>query len=159
MIISRMKSLLKTILILLIISPFVSLAQTKDSDKTTFEQCIPKPDVIDGQTVYTILEAMPQYPGGDLEMMKFVHQHINFPGINIDDGIPPSTTYVTFVIDSTGQIRNSCILRRQNKEYLTPLEKEALRVVNMMPKNWTPGKKNGKVVAARFNLPIRICLK
>jgi periplasmic protein TonB len=64
------------------------------------------------------------------------------------------TVYVSFVVDSLGKVRNPKLLRGVGDE----LDKEALRVVNLMP-IWTPGKINGNPVNVQYNIPIRFTLR
>jgi len=63
------------------------------------------------------------------------------------------TVNLRFILDTTGTVKNAEI----TKSVHPLLDKEALRVVNAMPK-WIPGKQNGKVVYVYYNLPIRFKL-
>ena len=128
---------------------------TDDTLKNVSIHCISSPDNLDGQNVFLFVDSMPEFPDGTTMMMKFIRNNLTFP-IQQDEW--SGTIYVTFVIDLTGQIRNACILKPHLKDELTPNEKEVLRVVNLMPK-WTPGRKDGKMVYVRMNLPVRIELK
>jgi len=127
---------------------FYSYSQKTDS---IFNECISISDTIDGQKVFAYAELMPEYPGEIDSMKKFIFQNLKYQQEREDWY---GKIYITFVVDSIGNIRNPCILKRQNKEYITPIEQEALRVINLMPK-WMPGKQNGKPKAVRYCLPIK----
>jgi len=68
------------------------------------------------------------------------------------------TLYATFIIDTTGNIRNISITNRLSSERLTPLETEFIRVINRMPK-WIPAEQKGKKVCSRVVLPLRIPIR
>ena len=73
---------------------------------------------------------MPSFPGGELEMQKFLKKNIQYPAMEQEAGIQ-GTVYVTFVVDKDGNINNVEILRGVSSG--PNLGKEALRVVKMMP--------------------------
>lgn len=98
--------------------------------------------------VFTIVEEMPSFPGGDAERQKFLGSNIVYPQQATENGIQ-GTVYVSFVVDSKGNITDVKILRGIGGG----CDEEALRVVKMMPK-WHPGKQNGKQVRVLFNMPI-----
>ena len=99
--------------------------------------------------VFTIVEEMPSFPGGDSERMgKFLADNIQYPQQATENGIQ-GTVYVSFVVDSKGNITDAKILRGIGGG----CDEEALRVVKMMPK-WHAGKQNGKQVRVLFNMPI-----
>lgn len=101
----------------------------------------------------TVVEQMPQYPGGNQEMMKFIHENLRLPQEEIDAAIY-SRIVVRFIVDENGNIVKPQIARR-----ITPkIDKEVLRVVNLMPK-WIPGKQNGEYVATYYSLPISLNLR
>ena len=56
---------------------------------------------------------------------------------------------ISFIIDNNGQVLDIKV----NRGISETLDNEAIRIVSLMP-NWTPGKKNGKPVKSRYNLPI-----
>ncbi len=111
-----------------------------------------KPEVIEvpeeKKEVFTIVEEMPSFPGGDAERQKFLGANIVYPQQATENGIQ-GTVYVSFVVDSKGNITDAKILRGIGGG----CDEEALRVVKMMPK-WHPGKQNGKQVRVLFNMPI-----
>jgi protein TonB len=107
------------------------------------------------EEIFTVVEQMPEFPGGAAEMYKFISKNIQYPQIEKENGIS-GTVYVTFVVDKNGNINDVKSLRGVAGG--PNLEKEALRVVKMMPA-WKSGKQNGREVSVQFNLPIKFVLK
>jgi protein TonB len=99
--------------------------------------------------VNSIAEQMPEYPGGEEALFKFLLKNIHFPDEATNQTIS-TTVRVKFIINENGIIDSvHC-----DKEYEFGLADEAMRVVKMMPK-WIPGQNNGRAVAVRCTLPIR----
>jgi len=105
-------------------------------------------EVEETKPVFTIVEEMPSFPGGEAERNKFLATNIVYPQQATENGIQ-GTVYVSFVVDSKGNVTDVKILRGIGGG----CDEEALRVVKMMPK-WHPGKQNGKQVRVLFNMPI-----
>ena len=98
--------------------------------------------------VFDVVEVMPQFPGGQIAMMKYIMENMKYPEQAMKEGIQGRVT-VRFIVEKDGRVSNVRLLRS-----VQPLlDKEAVRVVESMPK-WTPGKHNGKPVRVRFNLPV-----
>lgn len=102
---------------------------------------------------YDVVEVMPQYPGGQIAMLKYIMENIKYPKQIMEEGIQGRVT-VSFIVEKDGRVSNVRLLRSVQ----SALDKEAIRVVKSMPK-WTPGKHNGKPVRVRFNLPVMFKLK
>jgi TonB family protein len=102
--------------------------------------------------VYTIVENMPEYPGGQPAMYDYLLKAIKYPDEARKKGIT-GTVYVNFVVEEDGTISTVKILRGIGGG----CDEESIRVVKSMPK-WLPGTQNGKKVAVIFNLPIRYAL-
>lgn len=98
--------------------------------------------------IYTTVEEMPQYPGGDEAMKKYLQDNLKYPETAKNDQIEGKVV-VGFVVDKKGKIQSPRIVRSISPE----LDQEALRVIKSMPK-WTPGKQKGKKVAVSYNVPI-----
>lgn len=98
--------------------------------------------------VYDVVEVMPQFPGGQTAMLKYIMENIKYPKQIMEEGIQGRVT-VSFIVEKDGRVSNVRLLRS-----VQPLlDKEAVRVVKSMPK-WSPGKQKGKPVRVRFNLPV-----
>lgn len=122
--------------------------------KTINSECIHPIDTIDGMTVLTLVEKMPEYKGGDQELMKYLATNIKYPTTENDDDLQ-FKIFATFVIDTVGKVRNPCILRPKYADRLTPIETEILRVIESMH-DWVPGMINEKKVPVRYTMPINI---
>jgi len=116
-------------------------------------------DTIDGQIVYPFadktLDKLPEFPGGNAMMMSFIRKNLI---IQKEQEDWQGSIYISFIVDTTGQVRNAYIYKRYFKGALTPIENEALRVVNIMP-IWSVGQKKGKKVPVQITLPIKFGLK
>ncbi len=103
--------------------------------------------------IFTVVESMPEFPGGAEEMMRFIAQNIKYPPIARESGIQ-GRVFVNFVVEPSGAVSNVKVLRGIGGG----CDEEAIRVVQSMPK-WTPGRQRGKAVRVSFNLPVRFTLQ
>ena len=103
----------------------------------------------------TIVEQMPQFPGGEAAMMKYIQQNVSYPQME-KEGQIQGTCYVTFVVEKDGSITDVKVLRGVSGG--PGCDKEAMRVVKSMPA-WKAGKQNGREVRVQFNLPIKFTLR
>jgi len=103
--------------------------------------------------VFFIVEDMPEFPGGELALRKYIANAIKYPVIAQENGIQ-GKVYVTFVVDKDGSISDARIARGVDAS----LDKEALRVVGTLPK-WKPGKQRGKPVRVSYTVPINFVLQ
>lgn len=97
------------------------------------------------------LGTQPEFPGGFAELMKFLQKNIKYPVKERDNGIQ-GKVFVGFVVSTEGEVKHIVILKGVTGG--EGLDKEAMRVVGLMPK-WTPGTINGKPVDVLYNLPIK----
>lgn len=107
----------------------------------------------DEAQVFFIVEDMPEFPGGDLALRKYIANSIKYPVIAQENGIQ-GKVYVTFVVGKSGKVTNASIARGVDPS----LDKEALRVVNALP-TWKPGKQRGKPVNVSYTVPINFVLQ
>jgi len=103
--------------------------------------------------VFFIVEDMPEFPGGELALRQYIAKQIKYPVIAQENGIQ-GKVYVTFVVSKDGSITNAGIARGVDPS----LDKEALRVVNRLPR-WKPGKQRGKAVNVSYTVPINFVLQ
>ncbi len=101
----------------------------------------------------SFVEEMPEFPGGNAAMMKYLSAHVKYPQEAVEYGIQ-GTVYVSLVVEVDGRINEVKVIRGIG----AGCDEEALRVVKGMP-NWKPGKQNGKAVRTRYNLPFRYLLQ
>lgn len=98
--------------------------------------------------VFTIVEEMPSYPGGDMKMYEYLGKNIKYPQIARESGIQ-GRVFVNFVVEPDGSVSNVKVLRGIGGG----CDEEAIRVVKSMPK-WKPGKQRGKAVRVSYTLPV-----
>ena len=103
------------------------------------------------QEIFTIVEQMPVFPGGEGELMKYLQKNIKNPAMAKENGIT-GTVYCQFVIDVEGKVTDVKVVRG-----VPGLDGEATRVIKSMPP-WKPGKQTGKAVPVQFTLPIKFTL-
>jgi protein TonB len=114
-----------------------------------------KPQVIEQPKeaeIFTVVEENPQFPGGDAELYKFLHESIKYPEEAKELGIQ-GRVFVNFVVETDGSVSNVKVLRGIGGG----CDEEAIRVVKSMPR-WTPGKQRGIPVRVSYNLPIKFTL-
>jgi protein TonB len=103
--------------------------------------------------VFFIVEDMPEFPGGEMALRTYIANSIKYPVIAQENGIQ-GKVYVTFVVGKDGSVTNATIARGVDPS----IDKEALRVVNALPK-WKPGKQRGKPVNVSYTVPINFVLQ
>ncbi len=108
---------------------------------------------ISPQQVFSLVENMPEFKGGEKALFKYLDDNCPYPFSALDKNIE-GTVYVSFVIDEFGEITNVAVKRGVN----SILDKAAYWLVSNMP-DWNPGRQNGKSIAVTFNLPISFKLK
>ncbi len=106
----------------------------------------------DDEEFFMVVENMPEFPGGDLGLMKFIQKNVRYPAIAKEYNIT-GKVYVSFIVDKQGNVTNVKIVRGVDKN----LDAEAVRVVSSLPK-YKPGKQRGKAVRVMFTIPINFTL-
>ena len=105
------------------------------------------------QEIFTVVEEMPQFPGGMGEAMKFLAQNIKYPVAALQAKIE-GRVIVQFLVKENGKVADIKVMRGVSPE----LDAEAMRVVGLMP-DWIPGKQRGKAVAVKYTMPIMFRLQ
>lgn len=136
----------KLFLPLLLLSASLAMAQTESVHVPPPGQVEPVQGTSDA--VYTFVEQMPEYPGGNEAMMEFIRKNLRYPEKAKETGVE-GRVIVRFVVNEDGTVSDITILR----DIGAGCGAEAVHVVKMMPK-WKPGKQNGKAVKTYFNLPV-----
>ena len=95
------------------------------------------------QTIFEVVENMPQY----------LAKNIKYPTIAQENGTQ-GRVIVQFVVNRDGSIVDAKVVRSVDPY----LDKEALRVINTMPK-WKPGMQRGKPVRVKFTVPVMFRLQ
>ena len=100
------------------------------------------------KVVFTYVEEMPEFPGGQGGLMKFLHQNIEYPEDARSESIE-GKVIVQFIVNENGSISDITILRG----IYPSCDSEVIRVLSKMPQ-WKPGKQNGTAVKVYFKLPV-----
>ncbi len=108
---------------------------------------------VEPEKVFTAVEQMPQFPGGDAELMKFLSKNIKYPTMAMENNIQ-GRVIVQFVVTKTGAIGEVKVVRSVDRD----LDREAVRVCKSLPK-FTPGKMNGQAVNVWYTLPVSFKLQ
>jgi TonB family protein len=93
-------------------------------------------------------DKMPEYPGGNEAMMKFMAENIKYPKDAIKNNVQ-GKVFINFIVAENGDVTDAKVKRGIG----SGCDEEALRVVKIMPR-WISGEKNGKPVSAEMSLPI-----
>ena len=103
----------------------------------------------DVNKVFLLVEQPPEFEGGIEAMYKFIYKNVKYPAsarrMNVEGSV-----YVGFVVDADGKISEASVIKGISAD----CDKEALRVVKLMPK-WRPGKQSGRAVRVKYVLPIK----
>jgi len=104
------------------------------------------------EQAFVIVEQMPQFPGGEIEMMKFIKNNLRYPAMATEMGVS-GTVIVNFVVDRDGKITRIKVVRGIGGG----CDEEAVRVLSKMP-SWSPGKQGGKPVLVSYTVPFKFML-
>ena len=113
----------------------------------------PPKHVVEETKIFTVVEQMPMFPGGDGALMGYLRDNIHYPTVAAENGVQ-GRVVVGFVVERDGSITDVNILRGVDPS----LDREAMRVVKSMPK-WTPGKQNGSAVRVKYQVPVSFRLQ
>ena len=108
---------------------------------------------VESRKVFTVVEQMPSFPGGDAALMSYLANNIHYPTVAAENGVQ-GRVVVGFVVERDGSITDVRILRGVDPS----LDREAMRVVKSMPR-WTPGKQNGSAVRVKYQVPVAFRLQ
>ncbi len=105
------------------------------------------------EEIFTAVEQMPQFPGGEAELLKWISNHIKYPTMAAENNIQ-GRVVVKFVVQKDGKVGEVVVLRGKDPD----LDKEAVRVVKALPA-FIPGKMNGQAVSVWYTVPINFKLQ
>jgi TonB family protein len=106
----------------------------------------------DAEVIKDALEPMPEFPGGQTGLFKYITDNTKYPENARKNG-EEGTVYVNFIVNKEGKVTQPKVTKGRSAS----LDAEALRLVNAMPL-WSPGVQAGKPVAVQYTLPIRFSL-
>jgi TonB family protein len=99
--------------------------------------------------IFTVVEEMPEFPGGSQQMLKFIAINSRYPESVKEKNIG-GKVFLKFVVSEIGAVKDVTILKSSG---IKELDEEAKIMMSYMPK-WKPGKQNGNEVPVYFNLPV-----
>ena len=121
--------------------------------KEDFAAPEPPKHVVEETKIFTVVEQMPMFPGGDAALMGYLRDNMHYPTVAAENGVQ-GRVVVGFVVERDGSITDVNVLRSVDPS----LDREAMRVVKAMPK-WTPGKQNGSAVRVKYQVPVTFRLQ
>ena len=106
------------------------------------------------EVVFVVVETMPEFPGGQQALFKYLSENVKYPVIAQENGIQ-GRVICQFVVNKDGSIVEVEVVRSGGD---ASLDKEAVRVIKSMPK-WKPGKQRGKAVRVKYTVPVNFRLQ
>ena len=106
------------------------------------------------EVVFVVVETMPEFPGGQQALFKYLSENVKYPVIAQENGIQ-GRVICQFVVNKDGSIVDVEVVRSGGD---ASLDKEAVRVIKSMPK-WKPGKQRGKAVRMKYTVPVNFRLQ
>jgi len=140
-----------TMVISISFSPQILAQETKKTEGSKSEIKVVEQNS-QNEDIFTVVEKMPVYPGGDDARIKFMVENIKYPAKARENGIQ-GTVYISFVVETDGKITNVKTIRGIG----SGCDEEAERVISMMP-SWKPGIQRGQPVRVQFNMPVKFSL-
>ncbi len=113
----------------------------------------PKEEHVEDPTIYVVVEEMPEFPGGEEALIKYIQSNIVYPQYAREAEIQ-GTVYVSFVVNEKGEVTDVKVL----KGIGGGCDEEAVRVVKSLPK-FKPGKQRGRPVKVQMRIPIKFILR
>ncbi|MGN0035600.1 MAG: energy transducer TonB [Bacteroidaceae bacterium] len=134
-----------------------TIASTEENKEAVEVKYVPveveEEEAPEEETIFQVVEQMPEFPGGMGECLKFLGKNIKYPTIAQENGIQ-GRVIVQFVVNRDGSIVDPVVVRSVDPY----LDKEALRVIKTMPK-WKPGMQRGKAVRVKYTVPVTFKLQ
>ena len=105
------------------------------------------------EVIFTVVEQMPEFPGGTSEMYKYISANLRYPIEAQNNGIQ-GRTICQFVVNKDGSVVDVVVVRSSGND---ALDNEAIRLISSMPK-WKPGTQRGKAVRVKYTVPVNFRL-
>ena len=120
----------------------------QDTKAVAYKEKAADKDTLDNP-IFEVVEQMPEFPDGGMPaLIEYFGKNIKYPEAAMKKGTQGRVT-VQFVVEKDGSIANAKVLRGIDPE----LDKEAVRVISMMPK-WKPGMQKGQAVNVKYTVPV-----
>ena len=121
-------------------------------EEVVVEKPVEKPKEVK-EEIFKSVEQMPQFPGGEAALMKYLSSHINYPPMAAENNVQ-GKVILQFVVEKDGKVGEVKVARSVDKD----LDREAIRVVKTLPK-FTQGRQNGQAVRVWYTLPVTFKLQ
>ena len=129
-----------------------------EDDNTEVVIAAPVEEIVEVEEVedeiFIIVEKMPEFPGGQQALFKYLSENVKYPVIAQENGIQ-GRVICQFTVNKDGSIVDVEVVRTGGD---ASLDKEAVRVIKSMPK-WTPGKQRGQAVRVKYTVPVNFKLQ
>ena len=132
------------------------IASTEDTGQKVeikYQPVVVEEEEPEEQEIFDVVEQMPDFPGGQAALMSYLSKNIKYPTIAQENGTQ-GRVIVQFVVNKDGSIVDAKVARSVDPY----LDKEALRVINSMPK-WKPGMQRNKPVRVKYTVPVMFRLQ
>lgn len=129
-------------------SPLMSQVSGLSVNKSAYRE-----NYQDNGQVFTVVEQMPEYPGGKDAMFQYIKDNLHYPQSVKDDGIQ-GRAICQFIVNADGSI---CCAEIAKSSGNALLDYEAIRLIKNMPA-WTPGMQNGQPIRVKYTIPINFRL-
>ena len=132
---------------LLFVAMFCTLVMFAQSDgvNTTFNDTV----VVDDGYICVNYETLPEFPGGEQAMIKYIQENLIYPKLALKKQIQ-GRSICQFIVEKDGSISHIQVVRSSGNK---SLDRAAIRVIKTMPK-WTPGRLQGKIVRTHYVIPV-----
>lgn len=97
---------------------------------------------------FQVVERLPEFPGGMSAFVQWLTKNLKYP-LTAQRAKRQGTVLVSFIVNKDGSIADRKVVKSVSPE----LDREALRVLRLMPK-WKPGEDHGKPCRTYFCIPI-----
>jgi len=121
----------------------------KGQETVVEENPVEKPKEKSREDIYKSVEHMPQFPGGDAALVKWLSSHMKYPAMAAENNVQ-GKVIMQFVVDKTGKVTRAKVARSSGDE---SLDNEALRLCTALP-DFTPGSQNGQPVSVWYTMPV-----
>lgn len=132
--------------------------EDSEADENTAIDVLPviesqEEEEVEEEIFFNIIEEPAEFPGGDKALYGYIHDHVKYPIIAMENGIQ-GKVYVKFVVNKEGKAVDAVVARPVDPS----LDQEALRVINSLPR-FKPGKQRGKPVQVYYTAVINFQLQ
>ena len=128
-----------------VLEPVASKEEAKEDVKEDLPEAV---DMYDAPVDFRVVEDLPQFPGGAVEFMKWLTKNLKYPP-SAQQRKVQGRVVAQFIVNKDGSISDLVLVEKVSPE----LDREALRVLRMMPK-WTPGVMDAKPCRTKVCIPV-----